>query len=96
MKKRTTFAAITLLLGCLLVTGLAWADTSGTYSLDWDVIGGGGGSMSGSSNSLSGTVGQVAVGESTGAYRLGSGFWYGLLESSADLGYSIYLPAVLK
>jgi len=62
--------------------------TAQTYTLDWCVIGGGGNV----STQLSSTVGQTAIGWSTGANQLGSGFWYGV--GAAE--HEVYLPLVLR
>lgn len=58
-----------------------------SYTLDWCVVGGGGNA----STRLSSTVGQTAIGWSTGAKQLGSGFWYGV---GGD--YKLYLPLTVK
>jgi hypothetical protein len=59
-----------------------------SYTLDWCVIGGGGNA----GIELNSTVGQTAIGWSTGTQRLGSGFWYGV--GTAD--YRLYLPLTLR
>ncbi len=58
------------------------------YTLDWGVIGGGGNA----GTEVSSTVGQAAIGWSTGANQLGSGFWYGVRAG----GNRVYLPLMLK
>lgn len=64
---------------------------SGSPSLDWWVIGGGGSATAGGS-SLSGTCGQWMVGGGTaGSTQLGSGFWPGALG-----GESVFLPLLLR
>jgi hypothetical protein len=74
------------LLSLQLVRSAAIA--SSNYSLEWSVCSGG----SSAGAQLSSTVGQTAIGPSTGAQRIGSGFWYG--ASLAD--YGVYLPLVVK
>jgi hypothetical protein len=48
-----------------------------SYSIDWDVIAGGGGVTSGGSYSANSTIGEHVAGGSLagGAYSLASGFW---------------------
>ena len=60
-----------------------------TYTLDWCVVGGSGDV----STQLSGTVGQTAIGWSTGTSQLGSGFWYGV---GAGGTHGVYLPLILR
>ena len=67
------------------------APTAG-YEISWYTIDGGGGSSSGGSYQLDGTIGQADAGAlSGGGYTLNDGFWGG-----AALNYNIYLPLVLK
>ncbi len=77
---------------CLAFGGLGLVSSTSaaaqSYTLDWCVVGGGGNV----SDRLSSTVGQTAIGWSTGARQLGSGFWYGV----GAAGYKLYLPLTLK
>lgn len=74
-----------LIVGVLLTAGAASAQTDGpaTFSIDWYTVDGGGGTSTGGSFSLSGTIGQhdahpeAAAG---GAYSLAGGFWGGLSD----------------
>jgi hypothetical protein len=82
---------LVLLLATLLLTSLALA--SGSYSINWWVIGGGGGDAEAGNYSLDFTIGQPVVGVATDTgYELCSGFWCG----AAVVEYRIYLPVVLK
>jgi len=64
----------TLATGLFLVA--ATSAFSQNYSIDWFTIDGGGGTSSGGSYSLSGTIGQPDAGTmSGGAYTLVGGFW---------------------
>jgi hypothetical protein len=80
----------------LLIVGMTMAPVP---SIDWWVIGGGGGSNTVGNISLDGTVGQWAVGSGTsGTTQLGSGFWgggsaEGPPEAPAN---QIFLPAILR
>jgi hypothetical protein len=88
MKKKVVM--LVLLLATLVLTSLALA--SGSYSINWWVIGGGGGRAESGNYSLDFTIGQPVVGVATDTgYELCSGFWCG-----AVVEYKIYLPIVLK
>jgi hypothetical protein len=93
---RLSLAAVSLLLlAGLALVGMAWAGSSTTYTVDWQVLSGGGApALSGSGHvALSGTLGQTAVGDSLGdGVTLGAGFGYGAGRGA----YSIYLPLVLR
>jgi hypothetical protein len=91
MKKVKSLVLSAALLTTLLLTSLALA--SGSYSINWWVIGGGGGHAEAGNYSLDATIGQpVTGGMSGGPYTLASGFWGG----AAVVEYEIYLPIVLK
>jgi len=83
--------ALCLGFGGLGLVSNASATTNG-YTLDWSVVGGGGNA----SAQLSSTVGQTAIGWSTGARQLGSGFWYGVGAGGVSYPYKLYLPLTLK
>jgi len=91
MKKRKTTALAVALLCCLLVAGVAWAN--GTPSINWWVIGGGGGHAEAGIYTLDATIGQPVVGVATDTgYELCSGFWCGVVA----VEYKIYLPIIMK
>ncbi len=97
MSKRKEAALLVALLCGLLVTGVAWAMSSASYAINWDVIGGGGGPISSASYAVNSTMGQAAIGFKTSSnYQLGSGYWYGVAAPAPPPGYRIYLPIVLK
>ena len=84
-----------LALPLLLLVGVVWAANSDGTAMDWHVLGGGGTPAESSSGSvaLNGSLGQTAIGSSSGpGAALGAGFWYGLGEG----GYRLYLPVVLR
>lgn len=65
------------------MVGLAEAQTSASFNLTWNVIGGGGGSSGSTGYKLNGTTGQSAIGFSTGtSYKMGSGYLYGIVQSA--------------
>ncbi|MBE9508276.1 MAG: hypothetical protein IMY86_09530 [Chloroflexi bacterium] len=80
----------------LLLVGMALAAPN-AHSIDWWVIGGGGGSGTAGTISLDGTIGQWAVGSGTsGATQLWSGFWGGGgAAGEVDL-YQVFLPLILR
>jgi hypothetical protein len=80
-RKKIALIVILALVFCLMASGAALAMSSANFNLPWDVLSGGGGGRSSSSYILGDTLGQpsaVGLSESTN-YRLGSGFWYGVL-----------------
>ncbi len=98
MNKRKAFALCAALLCGLVVAGVAWAMSSASYAIEWDVIGGGGGPMSSVSYALNGTVGQGAIGaKGSASYRLGSGYWYGVaVPAPPPPMYELFLPIIMK
>lgn len=93
MNKRKATTLLAALLCGLLVAGVAWAMSSASYAIDWDVIGGGGGPISSASYRMNSTIGQAAVGPiSSDSYWLGAGYWYGV----ALRAYRIFLPIIMK
>ena len=82
------FIATVLLAGA----ALAVAATDAGYSLDWFTVDGGGGTSTGGSYSVSGTIGQPDAGNlSGGSYTVQGGFWGGLAA-----GYGLYLPLMRR
>ena len=65
----------------LLLVGMAACEGQAQpYSVDWYTIDGGGGTSTGGAYTLSGTIGQPAVGLLTGgSFALEGGFWPGLI-----------------
>jgi hypothetical protein len=62
----------------LLGSSAASAQIGGPYNLTWNTIDGGGGTSSGGSYSLSGTIGQPDAGlHSGGTFQCQGGFWNG-------------------
>jgi hypothetical protein len=88
-------AGTVILAALLLLTSVALAN--GTPSVDWWVIGGGGGHADAVPHALDGTVGQPVVGVvSNDPYQLCSGFWCGGAVAAAPGMRRIYLPVILR
>lgn len=86
MKRRATLIALAML---LILASIVSAD--GVPTIDWWVVGGGGGSADAGSYRLSGTVGQPIAGIASGSTRqLCAGFWCG-----AVLVDYVYLPLII-
>ncbi|MBL8124852.1 MAG: VCBS repeat-containing protein, partial [Blastocatellia bacterium] len=66
-------------LSALLFTSPAFGQSGGSFTITKSVIAGGGGSGSGGSFTLNGTIGQAAAGTTStgGSFSLESGFWAG-------------------
>jgi hypothetical protein len=93
-KKQNLLAALLglLLLGSLVVAFAAAPD----YVISWWVIAGGGQQAGSANYYLDGTIGQTAIGlTSSGNYRIGSGYWYGALESAAPAPTPTIVPGLL-
>lgn len=84
--------ALGALVASLLVFASVTRATPNAASLDWWVIGGGGGSNTSCDTFLGGTLGQWMTGSNTVAdTQLCAGFWCGV-----EARYLIYLPLVLR
>ena len=98
MRRRTFVLALLLV---LLAVTMPLAQRGGWttlaldgYDLSWWTVDGGGGSSSGGTYTLSGTLGQPDAGALTGGtYTLGGGFWGG---GALAGGYEIFLPLVFR
>jgi hypothetical protein len=67
------------MLGLLLATTHARAQSGGKYDLSWSTIDGGGGTSSGGQFSVSGTIGQPDAGTLAGGqFKIVGGFWSGV------------------
>ena len=64
------------LLYCL-ATGVVMAQVSEDYDLSWNMISGGGETMSSANYAMSSTVGQTSGLSDSNDYQLGAGYWYG-------------------
>jgi hypothetical protein len=84
-----------MILGVLFVSLLLVGTALAQGSMDWWVIGAGGGSGTVGDTSLDGTIGQWAVGSGTsGTTQLGSGFWGGG-GAEGPVG-GVFLPVLLR
>jgi hypothetical protein len=91
-------AGLLLLAGALALRGAlpAAAQTSASYDLTWNVVGGGGEPMSSAHYVVHSTSGQPAASPPYSAHGnlvVSGGYWYG---SGAPNIYRIYLPVVLR
>ncbi|HEX3798859.1 MAG TPA: hypothetical protein VH413_09170 [Verrucomicrobiae bacterium] len=78
---RRSFAALLIAAGISASTAFAQ-----TYDISWHTIAGGGGTSSGGSYSVTGTIGQPAAGNlSGGSYSLTGGFW-GIISAVQVVG----------
>lgn len=85
---------LVLLITCTLIFSpicTAVAQTNPPYAIDWWTVSGGG-SRSGGSYALNGTIGQPNTGVFQGGpYSLTSGFWAGTDNTS-----TVYLPTIMR
>jgi hypothetical protein len=98
MKRKHVYLALALmaLLIVLVAGNAALAQTSPSFNLEWNTLGGGGGPASSSSYAVHSTMGQAASGASPPSgdnYRVSGGFWGG---GGFEQYYQIYLPIVLR
>jgi len=96
MKRLIIFIPVVAFAVALLISSIAAAQTGAGYDLTWNTIDGGGGSNSGGTYSLAGTLGQSDAGTLSGSgYTLHGGFWI----SPAVLPlphFEVFLPVVLR
>jgi hypothetical protein len=93
MTRARAFRIGLLALPLLLLVSIAWAGSSNGTTVDWSALSGGGAPVAGGAVTLNGTLGQTAIGSSSGpGATLGAGFWYGVGEGL----YRLYLPVVLQ
>jgi len=93
--KRKWFLSFLLLVIGIALLGVVSASALGVYGLDWWTVDGGGGTSTGGSYALSGTIGQPNAGVlAGGGYTLAGGFWGG--AAALAVQYHLYLPLVLK
>ena len=84
-------ALVVPIIFALLIVSIASAQSGNGYDLAWNTIDGGG-SSSGGSYSLDGTIGQADAGTLIyGGYTLNGGFW-----SGARSQFTVFLPLILK
>jgi hypothetical protein len=94
MRRRLLALLIVLILTGTVLVGIAYAQTGSGFDLSWNVISGGGGSgpMTGSGYKVTATLGQTAVGSSSGSgFSISHGFW-----NIGIISYLLNLPATLK
>ena len=73
---------VLILVGLICLTSIAYAGVSANYDLSWHVLSGGGsGQMDSATYALSSTVGQVSGYSESSNYRMGAGYWYGIVSA---------------
>jgi hypothetical protein len=73
------------LLAAILILCLS-APAAVAYSIDRSVIGGGGGSAASSDYRMNSTIGQTAIGITSGVYQLEAGYWYRITGGTGICG----------
>ena len=66
---------IIIFIGLLCLTGTAGAMGSANFDLSWNVMGGGGGSLTSASYKMGSTIGQITGLSTSTNYKLQAGFW---------------------
>ncbi len=86
-------ALLLVAVGVLLSASAVLAQTGGGFDLTWNTVDGGGGTSTGGSFSLTGTIGQPDAGAplSGGGYTLVGGFW-----GEIRIPGPVYLPLILR
>ena len=93
--KKHLLTVLLLVLLLLLAAGGALAAASASYSMPWHVLSAGGAPAESSSGdvSLNGTLGQTAIGSSSGSHTsIWAGFWHSLGEVLKDL----FMPLIRR
>lgn len=91
MRRHFVAASLLVVMLALLFAGAVAAQTGSGFDLSWNVLAAGGGKMTGSGFTLSGTLGQTAVGPTAaGDFQANLGFWF------RNLIFKLFLPLVLK
>lgn len=93
-KIRLISISLLALLLLLLATGALAANTS-QYSVNWQVLSAGGAPAASDSGhiTMNGTLGQTAIGSSSGSQAtLWAGFWHSLKQAVLDL----FMPLILR
>jgi hypothetical protein len=81
MRNKILLAFVCVMVLSFAAVVAAQAQSGSGFDLHWNVIGGGGGTSTGSGFSVTGTIGQTAVGPaSQGAFSVAQGFWQDFLH----------------
>jgi hypothetical protein len=94
MRIHAKYLLIGIVLGLTLVVGASvLAQTSGSYNLEWNVIGNGGGESDSASYQVHGTVGQGITSQpdmTSNNFTVSSGYW------TVDPSKTLYLPVLIE
>ncbi len=95
--KKLPLAALGLTLSLIfLVVSVVQAGSSASYTINWQVLNGGGAPASAGVVTLNGSIGQTAVGlASFNTVEVSSGYWFRSLNQ-APSATSVYLPFIFK
>ena len=97
MSGRRRAALIVALLASLATAGIAFAQSSASFDLSWNVLGGGGGESESASFAAGGTIGQPLTGNSESAgFQLDAGFWPGVAGAIVAPLFSAFGPEPVK
>ena len=78
---------------CLLLSGIALAQVSSNFNLNWHLLSGGGGSRISTNYQVNDSLGQWAAGQMTSENnQVESGFWYGVSPPAAALAGDAFEP----
>ena len=89
------YALLVILVGLLVVAGVASAAANG-FSLDSWTVDGGGGTSTGGDYTVSATIGQPDAGQvmNGGDYSVVGGFWSGAMAPPSPI--LVYFPLVIR
>ena len=97
MKYRRMILALAVIALMLVpAAGAVLAQSSASYNLEWNIIGGSGGPMSSASYAVNSTAGQAAASppySASSRFAVSGGYWFG---DGITVRYPIYLPIVVR
>jgi hypothetical protein len=92
VRNKILLALVCVMVFSLAAVAAAQAQSGDGFDLHWNVIGGGGGTSTGSGFAVTGTIGQTAVSASSGDdFSIAHGFWQDFLDILRN-----FLPFTVK